>query len=260
MSRVSIIAILSLSIWLLFTILRSNLINTTDMPHKTRTGGSALLKQNETDGVNSHLDTFGEASAPTVGKYASDTTITTPDPVNGLQAADRIWGEVIATSKNKRFQLKIYANAVCQILPNITSEQYFSKNGADPVGPQYGTNWPSGVGIKIRDKNGEILGVKNGFSTGWMNPNWGGSGNLITDEIFPMYSDGLDLSQLMKHLIPRIPGELADSADMSQYEFKLKVFTSKASILQSDGTAVPPEDCNDFESDWISGTHLESKP
>lgn len=265
MSKSSFITILLSIFVLLLIFFKSDTIKKIDMPDRGGIEKSAPLKQNETNKVNSDIDKFDQTLTNSVMGFdsvvgsISDVTIF-PEPVNGPQAVDRIWGKVIATSENKLFRLNIHANAACQILPNIASRQYFSKNGADPVRPQYGTNWPSGVGIKIRDETGEILGVKNGFSTGWMNPNWGGSGHLITDELVPMYSDGLDLSELMKHLIPRIPGELADNVDMSQLEFKLKVFTSTASILNSNGTIVPPVDRDDFESDWISGRYLEAKP
>jgi hypothetical protein len=259
MSKTSLLALLLL-VTLLVVFFQSRSIKTTDIPDLVGLRSFAPLKKYMVNKVNSDLDTFDKTPTQSLKESDFDPTTTIPDPENGLQAVDRIWGKVISTSENKVFQLKIYANAVCEVLPNTATEQYFSKNGADPVRPQYGTNWPSGVGIKIRDKTGEILGVKNGFSTGWMNPNWGGSGYLITDEVVPMYSDGLDLSELMKHLIQRIPGELADNADMGQLEFKLKIFTSTASILKSDGTAVPPADRDDFESEWISGRYLEAKP
>lgn len=251
--------LLLLVILLLPTFFLINSRKTADTPGKLGLGSTALLEQSETNKVNSNIGLSEKKPIPTV-KQSVSKDITTPDPKNESQTADRIWGKVIATSENKLFNVKIYANAVCQIVPNISSGQYYSKNGADPVRPQHGTNWPSGIGIKIRKETGEILGVKSGFSTGWMNPNWGGSGHLITDEIVPMYSDGLDLSELMKRLIPRISGELEDTADMSQLEFKLKIFTSTASILKSDGTAVPPADRDDFESEWISGRYLEAKP
>lgn len=117
--------------------------------------------------------------------------------------------------------------------------------------------WPDGVAIKIRDntKTGEILGARY-FSSGWMNPNWGGSGYLVRNDLVPMSSNGLDLVELMKSLAHRTRGEVSESMDTSKLEFKLKVILS-GEIFDSDGSLIPRSDIPDFETDWIDGRYLK---
>ena len=74
--------ILLLAVLLLLMVFQSNSIKTIDIPGKAGLGSSALLKQNETNKVNSDLDTFDKTLTRSVIKSVSDAT-TIPDPENG---------------------------------------------------------------------------------------------------------------------------------------------------------------------------------
>lgn len=184
----------------------------------------------------------------------SRNPISSPDPEI---LADRIWGKVVHTGGNGTLDLKVFANGVCQLLPTNSGQDFHVKEGLDPLVPIPGTNWPIGVAIKIRNASGEILGLNAGFTSGWVNPNWGGSFAMISSSSAPLIPldwqfDTLDLAALAGILKSRIP-QLEDPETL---DFKLKVMFSMTPIYQKNGSPAPTED---LETDWIKGRYLRDK-
>lgn len=176
-------------------------------------------------------------------------------PPNPEVVADRIWGKVVHTCGDGTLDLKVFANGVCQLLPTNPGKDLHVKEGLDPLAPTPGTNWPMGVAIKIRNASGKILGQNAGFTSGWVNPNWGGAfamSSSIDARLVPLnwHFDTLDLALLAEMLKSRIP-ELEDPETL---DYKLKVIFSTTEMYQKNGARVRPED---LETDWINGRNLK---
>lgn len=176
-------------------------------------------------------------------------------PPNPEVVADRIWGKVVHTSGNDIVDLKVFENGVCQLLPKNPGKDFHVKEGLDPLVPIPGTNWPIGVAIKIRNASGEILGQNAGFTSGWINPNWGGAFAMVSPSnarLVPLdwHFDTLDLASLAGTMKSRIP-ELEDPETL---DYKLKVIFSTTEMYQKNGARVRSED---LETDWINGRNLK---
>jgi len=176
-------------------------------------------------------------------------------PKNPEVVADRIWGKVVHTSGNDVVDLKVFANGVCQLLPTNSGKNFHVKEGLDPLVPIPGTNWPIGVAVKIKNASGEILGQNAGFTSGWINPNWGGAFTMVSPSnarLVPLdwHFDTLDLASLAGTIKSRIP-ELENPETL---EYKLKVIFSNTEMYQKNGARVRSED---IETDWINGGYLK---
>jgi len=149
----------------------------------------------------------------------------------------------------------VFANGVCQLLPTNSGKNFHVKEGLDPLVPIPGTNWPIGVAVKIKNASGEILGQNAGFTSGWINPNWGGAFTMVSPSnarLVPLdwHFDTLDLASLAGTIKSRIP-ELENPETL---EYKLKVIFSNTEMYQKNGARVPSED---IETDWINGGYLK---